>query len=110
MENLFFNHEFFTYVLRKPIPEVWELQLITQVRDTPLGQLPEKVFSYQLHSENMYNYLKSVEKNEEDEEIYSDQDNMMRKHLDPLVKQAGLRKLVRTTDGLREILCVPENP
>ena len=58
----------------------------------------------------MYNYLKSVEKDEEDEEIYSDQDNMMRKHLDPLVKQAGLRKLVRTKGGLREISSLPENP
>ena len=110
MENLFFSGEFFTYVLRKPRPEGWELQLFPQICDTPLGQLPKIVFSYPLHSESMYNYLKSVEKDEEDEEIYSDQDNMMRNHLDPLVKQAGLRKLVRTSGGLREIICLPENP
>ena len=109
-ENLFFNGEFFTYKLKKPRPEGWELQLFTEVYDSPLGQLPETVFSYPLHSENMYKFLKSVEKDEEDEEIYSDQDNMMRKHLDPLVKQAGLRKLVRTSKGLRGIICLPDNP
>lgn len=110
MKIFFFNYEFFTYVLRKTRPEGWELQLIPQVCDTPLGQLPKIVFSYPLHSESMYNYLKSVEKDEEDEDFYSDQDNKMRKYLDPLVKMAGLRKLVRTSSGLRGIFCLTENP
>jgi len=94
--------------LRKPRAESWELQLFTEASDSPLGELPETVFSYPLHSENMYNYLKSVENNEEDEDIYSDQDNMMRKHLDPLVREAGLRKLVRTSSGSRGIIPLPE--
>ena len=109
-ENLFFYGEFFTYNLRKPRPDGWELQLFTEVRNSKLGQLPKIVFSYPLHAENMYLYLKSVENGEEDEEIYSDQNNMMRNHLDPLCKQAGLRKLVRTSGGLREIICLPNNP
>ena len=48
-----------------------------------------------LVSEKMYNYLRSLEEGLEDEDIYSDQDNMMRNHLDPLVRQAGLRKFTR---------------
>ena len=75
-----------------------------------MGKLPKIVFTYPLHAENMYLYLKSVENGEEDEEIYSDQNNMMRNHLDPLCKQAGLRKLVRTSSGSREIICLPNNP
>ncbi|SVE47215.1 uncharacterized protein METZ01_LOCUS500069, partial [marine metagenome] len=60
--------------------------------------------------EAMFLYLKSVEKDEEDEDIYDDPANMMRKHLDPLVRQTGLRKLVRTSKGIRGIVCLPENP
>ena len=109
-ENLFFNGEFFTYNLIKPRPDRWDLQLFTEVRDSKMGKLPKIVFTYPLHAENMYLYLKSVENGEEDEEIYSDQNNMMRNHLDPLCKQAGLRKLVRTSSGSREIICSPNNP
>ena len=108
-EYLFFGEEFFTYELKNPRPGGWEIKLFTKVRDSLLGKLPKVGFSYPLHAENMYNYLKSVEKYEEDEEIYNDQDNMMRKHLDPLVRQAGLRKLVRTSKGLRNFICLPNN-
>jgi hypothetical protein len=52
----------------------------------------------------MYKYLRSLEEGLEDEDIYNDQDNMMRNHLDPLVRKAGLRKLVRTSSGSREII------
>ena len=94
----------------KPRPDAWELKLHVSERETPLGTLPEHTFSYPLHAENMFHYLRSVEANEEDEEIYQDQANMMRNHLDPLTQKAGLRKLVRMTSGLREIVCLPENP
>jgi 8-oxo-dGTP pyrophosphatase MutT (NUDIX family) len=103
-ENLFFNGEFFYFALRRPIEDTWEIQLFTEILDSPLGKLPETVFSFPLVSENMYKYLRSLEEGLEDEDIYNDQDNMMRKHLDPLVRQAGLRKLVRTSSGSREII------
>ena len=103
-ENLFFNGEFFYFALRRPIEDTWEIQLFTEILDSPLGKLPETVFSFPLVSENMYKYLRSLEEGLEDEEIYSDQDNMMRNHLDPLVRKAGLRKLVRTSSGSREII------
>ena len=109
-ENLFFGGDFFTYELKNIRPGGWEIKLFTSPRDSLLGELPNEVFSYPLHAEKMYKYLKSVEKEKEDEWIYKDQDNMMRKHLDPLVKKAGLRKFVRTSGGLREIICLPENP
>ena len=105
----FFNGEFFSFVLKKPTADTWEIKLFTEIIDSPLGKLPETVFSYPLNSENMYKYLKSLEQGEEDEDIYVDQDNMMRKHLDPLVRKAGLRKLVRTTSGLREIIPFPKD-
>ena len=108
-ENLFFGEEFFTYELKNPRAGGWEIKLFTKVRDSMLGKLPKVGFSYPLHAENMYKYLKSVEKFEEDDDIYNDQDNMMRKHLDPLVRQAGLRKLVRTSRGLRNFICLPNN-
>ena len=107
--NLFFGEEFFTYELKNPRAGGWEIKLFTKVRDSLLGKLPKVGFSYPLHAENMYKYLKSVEKYEEDEGIYTDQDNMMRKHLDPLVRLAGLRKLVRTSKGLRNFVCLPNN-
>ena len=103
-ENLFFNGEFFYFALRRPIEDTWEIQLFTEILDSPLGKLPETVFSFPLVSEKMYNYLRSLEEGLEDEDIYSDQDNMMRNHLDPLVRKAGLRKLVRTSSGSREII------
>ena len=109
-ENIFFNGEFFTFALRKPRPEGWELQLFTEARESPLGQLPKTVLSIPIHAEAMFLYLKSVEKDEEDEDIYDDPANMMRKHLDPLVRKTGLRKLVRTSKGIRGIVCLPENP
>ncbi len=103
-ENLFFNGEFFYFALRRPIEDTWEIQLFTEILDSPLGKLPETVFSFPLISENMYKYLRSLEEGLEDEDIYNDQDNMMRNHLDPLVRKAGLRKLVRTSSGSREII------
>mgnify|MGYP001976329229 FL=1 len=103
-ENLFFNGEFFYFALRRPIEDTWEIQLFTEILDSPLGKLPETVFSFPLVSEKMYKYLRSLEEGLEDEDIYSDQDNMMRNHLDPLVRKAGLRKLVRTSSGSREII------
>ena len=103
-ENLFFNGEFFSFALRKLTADKWEIQLFTEILDSPLGKLPETVFSFPLVSENMYKYLRSLEEGLEDEDIYSDQDNMMRNHLDPLVRKAGLRKLVRTSSGSREII------
>ncbi len=108
-ENLFFNGEFFSFVLKKPTSDTWEIKLFPEIIDSPLGKSPESVFSFKLHSEKMYKYLRSLEQGEEDEEVYSDQDNMMRKNLDPLVRKAGLRKLVRTTSGSREIIPFPKD-
>ena len=106
-EHLFFREEFFQYKLVKPVPDRWELWLFVQEWPTPLGVIPEIRFDVPLVSPTLFKYLKSVEKVEEDPDLYDDPLRFMRTSLDPHTRSYGLRKFVRSVGGELQILCDP---
>jgi len=69
--------------------------------------IPETRFDVPLVSPTLFKYLKSVEKVEEDPDLYDDPLRFMRTSLDPHTRSCGLRKFVRSVGGELQILCDP---